>query len=314
VVILNTKRSPDGEIFVPVSSGLTLCCRVDGPADGRPLLLIAGHGQQLIEWPPELVDRLVDAGFRVIRFDNRDVGRSGRASMTPPSTLEMLLRRFRPGRYDLGDMALDTVALLDGLEVDAVHVVGMSMGGMIGQTLAARHPSRVVSLTSIMSTTGARRIGRPALSSYLHLFRPPSAERAVAAEQTVAVMRHIGSRGFPFDEARVRVVALEMWDRDGGTNADGPARQLAAIFKSGDRTVEVERIAVPTLVIHGDSDRMVNPTGGWATSRAIRGSRLLTIRGMGHDLPAGACSELAAAIADHCRAAESRVVTKTETA
>ncbi|HEY0277157.1 MAG TPA: alpha/beta hydrolase [Solirubrobacterales bacterium] len=314
MVIANTKKGAEGERMIRVGREMLLCCRIDNPSDGVPLLLVAGLGQQLVEWPPELLDGLRAAGFRLIRFDNRDVGRSGRDPIPAPGAREMLSRRFRGDRYDLGHMALDTAALLDGLEIDAAHVVGMSMGGMIGQTLAARHPSRVVSLTSIMSTTGARRIGRPALSSYLHLFRPVAAERDAAASQTVAAMRHIGSRGFPFDEERVRAVALEMWDREGGTNADGPARQLAAIFRSGDRTAEVERIAVPTLVIHGDRDRMVNPTGGWATSRAIRGSRLLTVRGMGHDLPAGACPELVEAIAEHCRAAERRLAATTEAA
>ncbi len=260
----------------------------------------------MIEWPPELVDGLVAAGFRVIRFDNRDVGRSSRALVPPPGPVQMLTHRFDPSQYTLGDMALDTVALLDGLEIDSAHLVGMSMGGMIGQTVAARHPSRVRSLTSIMSTTGAKRLGRPTLSTYAILFKPVSSKREKAAEQTVAVMRHIGSRGFPFDEERVRALGLEMWDRDGGTNSDGPGRQLAAIFKSADRTAEVRTIRAPTLVIHGDRDPMVAPTGGFATAQAIRGARLLTIQGMGHDLPAGACPELTEAIADHARTADRR--------
>ncbi len=294
----------DCEQMIRVSRELRLCCRLDGDPDGTPLLLIAGLGQQLIEWPPELVDGFLAEGFRVIRFDNRDVGRSDRAAAVPPGALRLLSGRFGPDQHALGEMALDTVGLLDGLGIEATHVVGMSMGGMIGQVLAARHPSRVVSLTSIMSTTGAKRVGRPSPATYALLFRPAPRDREGAAAQAVAMMRHIGSRGFPFDEARVRAIALAGWDRDGGANPDGPARQLAAIFKSGDRTGEVAGIVAPTLVVHGDRDPMVDPSGGLATSRAIGQSRLLTIQGMGHDLPAGVCPRLVEQIAAHARAAE----------
>ncbi|MGH2937830.1 MAG: alpha/beta fold hydrolase [Solirubrobacterales bacterium] len=283
---------------MPVAAGIDLCCRVDGDA-GRPaILLVAGLGQQLNEWPPELVDGLLGEGFQVVRFDNRDVGRSSRAAIPAPTAREMLTRRFSAAQYVLGDMALDTVGLLDGLGIDSAHLVGMSMGGMIVQTVAARHPSRVRGLTSIMSTTGARRIGRPTLGTYARLYRPVRTEREAAAEATVAMMRHIGARGYAFDEDRVRATALESWDRDGGPNPDGPARQLAAIFKSGDRTRELHQISAPTLIIHGDRDPMVNPTGGWATSRAIPRSRLMTMHGMGHDLPAEACADLVEAISE----------------
>jgi pimeloyl-ACP methyl ester carboxylesterase len=306
MVNANTKIEGSGERTVQVARGIELCCRNEGDPQGAPLVLVAGLGQQLIEWPPELVEGLAAAGFRVIRFDNRDVGRSSRIDLAPPSSVQMLTRRFSAAQYVLGDMALDTVGLLDGLGIDSAHLVGMSMGGMIAQTVAARHPSRVRSLTSIMSTTGARRTGRPTMATYARLFRPVRAERERAAEANVAMMRHIGSRGYPFDTERVRAVSLEAWDRDGGSNSDGPARQLGAIFKSGDRTREVRQIAAPTLVIHGDRDPMVNPTGGWATSRVIPGARLLTIGGMGHDLPAGACAKLVEAIADHAGAADRR--------
>lgn len=308
MVNANTKTEGSGERTLSVARRMALCYRVDGPADGPPLVLVAGLGQQLIEWPPELVEGLIDAGYRVIRFDNRDVGRSSRVDVAPPSPGQMLTRRFPAEQYVLGDMALDTVGLLDGLGIDSAHLVGMSMGGMIGQTVAARHPSRVRGLTSIMSTTGAKRIGQPSVATYARLFRPVPAEREAAAEANVAMMRHIGSRGFPFDADRVREVSLEAWDRDGGPNPDGPARQLGAIFKSGDRAREVAQIVAPTLVIHGDHDPMVNPTGGWATSRAIPRSRLLTIGGMGHDLPAGACAELVEAISGHAQAVERRGV------
>jgi len=287
------------ERMARVGRDMQLCYRVDGSAAHPPLVLIAGLGQQLHEWPDELVQGLVDAGFRVVRFDNRDTGRSSRAAIAPPTTAQFLARRFRAEQYTLGDMALDTLGLLDRLDIDEAHVVGMSMGGMIAQTLAARYPSRVRTLTSIMSTTGARGVGRPRLSTYARLFRAPAATRAGFADECVAMMRHIGSHGFPFDVGRVRAVAEEAWDRDGGRNADGAARQLAAIFKSGDRTAELRRITAPTLVLHGDRDVMVHPSGGRATQRAIPGARLLTIPGMGHDLPAGTWPQLISAISDH---------------
>src|SRR5262249_26296546 len=182
-------------------------------------------------------------------------------------------------------------------------LVGMSMGGMIGQLVASRYPSRVASLTSIMSNTGARGAGRPRLSTYLRLYAPPKTSRDGFAEQWVEMMRHIGSRGDPFDADRVRATALEAFDRGEGINAEGTARQLAAIWKSGDRTAELRQIKAPTLVIHGDRDPMVAASGGRAAARAIPGARLLVMRGMGHDLPAGACSELVQAIAHHARAA-----------
>jgi non-heme chloroperoxidase len=292
------------ERMARVSRDVELCYRVDGDANGAPLVLIAGLGQQLNEWPPELVDGLIAGGFRVVRFDNRDIGRSSRVPIAAPGTLSILLQRgFRSDQYTLGDMALDTVGLLDRLGIARAHLVGMSMGGMIGQLVAARYPSRVASLTSVMSNTGARRGGRPRLSTYVRLYAPPKTSRDGYVEQWVDMMRHIGSRGYPFDADRARATALEAFDRGDGINAEGTARQLAAIWKSGDRTAELRQIKAPTLVIHGDRDPMVAASGGRATARAVPGARLLVMPGMGHDLPAGACPELVRAIASHARAA-----------
>jgi pimeloyl-ACP methyl ester carboxylesterase len=291
-----------GERIARVGRDIELCYRIDGRPDGPPLILIAGLGQQLNEWSPELVEGLIDEGFRVVRFDNRDVGRSSRVPIAPPSSLSVLVQRgFRGEQYTLDDMALDTIGLLDRLGFEAAHLVGMSMGGMIGQLVAARYPARILTLTSIMSNTGARRVGRPRLSTYLRLYAPPKTTREEYADQCVAMMRHIGCRGFPFDAGRARATALEAFDRGGGANSDGVARQLAAIWKSRDRTRELARITAPTLVIHGNRDPMVAPSGGRATARAIPGARLVTIRGMGHDLPAGACPQLVQAIVDHAR-------------
>jgi pimeloyl-ACP methyl ester carboxylesterase len=207
-------------------------------------------------------------------------------------------------QYHLGDMARDTVGLLDALGIPSAHLVGVSMGGMIAQTVAAHHPGRVRTLTSIMSTTGAPRIGRPAPSTWLRLATAkPARNRAEAVNGAVRIFRHIRSRGYPFDEAWVRDKAGIAWDRD--PSPYGMPRQLAAIFASGDRTAELGHIDVPTLVIHGDRDRMVHPTGGGATARAIPGARLETVAGMGHDLPRGAWNRLLDLIAEHVRSTPS---------
>jgi pimeloyl-ACP methyl ester carboxylesterase len=288
------------EQCVQVSPEIELCYRVDGSPGAATIVLIAGLGQQLNVWPAGFLSALLAEGCRIVRFDNRDVGRSSRSAVRPPTRRQMLTRRFGPEQYTLVDMALDTRGLLDALELPAVHVIGMSMGGMIGQTLAARFPERVLTLTSIMSSTGARRVGQPAPSTYLQVLgRRPPTSRSTAVDRATTVMRHIGSRGFPFDEAQVRAVALEAWERAGGVNTAGVARQIGAISKSGDRTAEVAQIKAPTLIIHGDRDPMVHPSGGKATAAAIPGARLLKVAGMGHDLPAGAWPQLIPAIVGH---------------
>jgi pimeloyl-ACP methyl ester carboxylesterase len=289
------------EQLLDVGRGVELCWRFEGDAGDPTMLLIAGLGQQLNVWPRVFIDGLVAEGYRVVRFDNRDVGRSSRSDAPAPRPLPLFARRFSPAQYTLGDMAVDTAGLLDALDIGAAHVAGMSMGGMIGQTLAARSPERVLTLTSIMSTTGARRVGRPAMSTYSRMLARPPRSRDEAADRFVAIMRHVGSRGFPFDESLTRAVALEAWDRSGGANPAGVLRQIGAIYKSGDRTDQLRHITAPTLVIHGDFDRMVHPSGGRATAAAIPGARLTTVAGMGHDLPAGACEQLVAAIVQHAR-------------
>jgi pimeloyl-ACP methyl ester carboxylesterase len=231
----------------------------------------------------------------VTRFDNRDAGRSTHMTYRPPNPVAMLRGR---NEYHLGDMARDTVGLLDALGYANAHLVGISMGGMIAQTVAAHHPGRVRTLTSIMSTTGARRLGRPAVSTWRRMLtsRPPRT-RAEAMNRAANMFAHIGSHGFPFDENAVREYAGIAWDRD--PSPAGIARQLAGIFASGDRTAELRHIDVPTLVIHGDRDRMVNPTGGAATAHAISGARLETIVGLGHDLPIGAWGRIIDLITEH---------------
>jgi pimeloyl-ACP methyl ester carboxylesterase len=291
------------QLIVDVGRGIELCYEQIGDPDDPPIVLISGLGQQLHgSWPTDFAAALARRGYRVTRFDNRDVGRSTHMDYPPPKPLTILRGGTHPRQYHLGDMARDTVGLLDALGYRDAHLAGISMGGMIAQTVAAHHPGRVRTLTSIMSTTGAPRTGRPALSTWYRLAtaKPPRT-LLEAMERDVAIFRHIGSHGFPFDEERVRERAATGWDRD--RSSAGTPRQLAAIFRSGDRTAELRDIDVPTLVIHGDRDRMVNPTGGTATARAIRGARLETIAGMGHDLPTGAWNRVLDLIAEHVASA-----------
>jgi pimeloyl-ACP methyl ester carboxylesterase len=285
--------------LVDVGRGIELCYDQTGDPVDPPILLIAGLGQQLHSWPDDFATALAGRGYCVTRFDNRDAGRSTHMNYRPPNPVAM----FRgSNQYHLGDMARDTVGLLDALGYRNAHLVGISMGGMIAQTVAAHHPGRVRTLTSIMSTTGAPRLGRPTLSTWRRMLtsRPPRT-RAEAMDRAANMFSHIGSHGFPFDERAVRDYAGIAWDRDPAPG--GIVRQLAGIFASGDRTAELGHIDVPTLVIHGDRDRMVHPTGGAATARAIPGARMETIEGLGHDLPIGAWGRIIDLISDRTTSA-----------
>ena len=283
---------------VDVGRGIALCYEQFGDPADPPILLIAGLGQQLHSWPVDFVEALAGRGYRVARFDNRDAGRSTHMSYRAPHPLAIVRGGNHPRQYHLGDMARDTVGLLDALGYRDAHLVGISMGAMIAQTVAAHYPGRVRTLTSMMATTGAPRIGRPAPSTWWRMAtRRPPRSRQEAMDRAADMFRHIGSPGFPFDEQWVRQTAGVGWDRD--PTSQGVARQLAGIFASGDRTAELRHIDVPTLVIHGDRDRMVHPTGGAATARVIAGARLHTIPGLGHDLPAGVRGQLVELIAAH---------------
>ncbi|MBE8517771.1 alpha/beta hydrolase [Amycolatopsis sp. H6(2020)] len=290
------------EQIADVGRGISLAYERIGDAGAEPLVLVAGLGQQLHSWPDAFCAHLAGRGYEVIRFDNRDAGRSTHPRFRPPSLPGMLAGRFPAQQYDLTDMAADTAGLLDALDLDRVHIAGVSMGGMISQTTAALYPARIRTLTSIMSTTGSRLLGRPAFSTLRMMGAKPPMSREEAVESAVRMFRHIGSHGFPFDEAGVRERAGAGWDRD--PTAGGVGRQLAAIMKSGNRTPLLRKITAPTLVIHGDRDRMVHPTGGAATARAIRGARLETVRGMGHDLPEGAWPAILDLIDEHARSSD----------
>ncbi|MGG7564536.1 alpha/beta fold hydrolase [Rhodovulum sp. DZ06] len=283
------------EQIAELPDGRRICWRAEG--EGAPLLAIMGLGMHLTGWPPELVDELKGRGFRVIMFDNRDVGRSSRIDTPPPGNLEMLLGRVKPHHYDLSDMAADAAALLDHLGIDAAHVMGMSMGGMIAQTFAARHPARTLSLASVFSTTGAKKAGQPTFRAKLKLMRPPAKTREEAVERYLGMVRFIGGKTWAVDEGRAAEYAAGAWDRGGENPHEGVARQIMAILKSGDRTEELRAITAPTVVIHGDKDPLVQPSGGHATAAAIPGAELEIIEGMGHDLAIGLSPRLAELVA-----------------
>jgi pimeloyl-ACP methyl ester carboxylesterase len=267
------------------------------------MLLVMGLGTQMLGWRAGFCEQLAERGFRVIRYDNRDVGRSTKfSSHRPPTAAQLLRRDASAAAYTIADMAADGAGLLDRLGIDRAHVVGASMGGMIAQTIAARYPDRVLSLVSIMSNTGARWSGQPSLGTYGMLLKRAPRDREGFVAHQMAVFARIGSPGFPRDEDELREMAEQSYER--GHDPAGAGRQLAAIIASGDRTEELRSIRAPTLVIHGTKDRLVAPSGGRATARAIPGARLLRIDGMGHDLPRPVWPRIIAAIADNAGRAE----------
>jgi pimeloyl-ACP methyl ester carboxylesterase len=293
------------EQFCDVGGGINLCFETFGDPSDPAALLVMGLGTQMVAWQDAFCEELAARGLYVIRFDNRDIGRSTHLQGPPPS-LAQLLRYSVAARYTLADMARDTAGLLDELEIDQAHVIGASMGGMIAQTLAARHPTRVRSLVSVMSSTGGRWVGRPALSSYVIFLRKAPREREAFIEHATWLFAKVGSRGIAQDVEGTRRIAALSFDRE--LDRTGAGRQLAAIIASGDRTSELQRITAPTLVIHGSVDRLISPTGGRATARAIPGAELMMIEGMGHDLPRNLWPRLIGAFADHAAEAEEQPV------
>ena len=293
---------PSEDRFAPLPGGTRICWRAHGSEQGEPLLLITGLAMQLISWPPSLIESLAQAGLRVITPDNRDAGLSSGAATPPPGRLRQLLALAPPDNYALEDMADDMAALLDHLGLGAAHVAGMSMGGMIAQCLAARHPSRVLSLCSIFSTTGRRSVGQPAPSTILRMLRPVPRDAEEAVRQYVEFMHHIGNAAEPGAPQEWADYAWRAWQRGGGrVNAEGTARQIAAIQKSGDRSAQLRGIRAPTLVLHGDHDLMVAPSGGRATARLIPGARLRILPGLAHQIVSARSRELSELIVDNLR-------------
>lgn len=288
---------------------LTICYQTFGRASDPAVLLIMGLGTQMIAWPDELCQNLAAAGYYVIRFDNRDIGLSSKLKRPPGVKRISLIQgwwRYMlglpvPAAYTLQDMAADSMGLLDRLGIEQAHVVGASMGGMIAQIVAADYPDRVHSLTSIMSTSGSRRlpVGKPSVMLRIST-PPPSTERSVLLDHYYQTMRMIGSPAYRTPEAELRRRTAAGIDRS--YHPAGTARQALAIFASGSRVAKLRRIVAPTLVVHGSRDPLVHIAGGRHTARCIAGARLEIIEGMGHDLPPQLVPRISTLLIDHLNA------------
>jgi pimeloyl-ACP methyl ester carboxylesterase len=294
-------HTSSGEGFARLN-GIKLCYETFGDSQTPPMLLVMGLGAQMILWDDEFCQALAERGFFVIRFDNRDVGRSTILRHAPsPTRTQLSLRDRRAAAYSLDEMAGDAAGLMTQLGVEAAHVVGVSMGAMIAQLLAIHYPRRVRSLVSIMSTTGDRRVGQAHPRLYPRLLRRPRRDRDGYVREFVESYQAIGSTRHPRDPERLRARANRCFDR--GLHPAGAARQLAAVLTAPDRTPRLRELRVPTTVIHGGADPLVNPSGGRATAAAIPGARLMILPGMGHDLPPALWPQIIDAIAHNAAAA-----------
>jgi pimeloyl-ACP methyl ester carboxylesterase len=287
-------------------AGIDIAYQRIGNRDAPAVLLIMGVAAQLIHWPDAFCQALVDGGLQVIRFDNRDSGLSTHMTEAPaPNLTAALAGDLSSVSYTLSDMAADAVGLLNALGLQKAHIVGASMGGQIAQTMAIEHPGRVESLTSMMSTTGNMSVGQPSPEVLREVFAgPPAVTRDEVIQQRLRAARAVGSPGYPGDEDEVAAIAGRAYDRS--NDPVGIARQAIATVASGDRTERLRNLAVPTLVIHGLADRMVDVSGGRATADAIPGAKLVLIEEMGHNLPPGLRSQLAARITEFVWCVEGR--------
>jgi len=267
-------------------SGVTLCFETFGSPDDPAVLLVMGLGGPMGWWDTQFCQRLSARGFFVIRYDNRDTGRSTKFGdhRVGRSDIVRAFVGLAKGPYTIGDMAQDALGLLDHLGVAGAHLVGVSMGGMIAQTFAIEHPGRALSLTSIMSTTGRRTVGWQNPRIYPMLLSSPGSTRESYVARSLRGSGVIGSPAFPTDEAIARARAEETYDR--GWTPDGGLRQMMAVLNQTDRTKQLAALDIPVTVIHGKSDPLVHPSGGRATAAAVPGAELVSIAGMGHDIPA----------------------------
>ncbi len=265
------------------ANGIEIEYVTEGDPSDPVLLLVMGLGAQLTTWPDEFVDGLRRRGFFVIRFDNRDSGLSTKFEGLPDIATLFTGTDLSSATYRIEDMADDAAALLGALGIAQAHVVGASMGGMITQALVINHPDLFLSACSIMSTTGDRAVGAPTAEAMTALLRPVATSRDEAIQASVEGSLVIGSPGYPTDERILRDRAAAAYDRS--YCPAGTARQLGAILGSPDRTEGLHDVSIPFLVVHGEADPLVTPSGGQATAAAVPGSKLLTFPGMGHDLP-----------------------------
>lgn len=299
-----TPSSAPREARVPLAGGVELCCEERGPADGPPIVLIMGLGTQLLGWPEPFCDALAAEGCRVIRFDNRDIGLSTKFEGGPPcddvhtAFAKSLVGLPVKAPYGLDDMAADTVGLLEVLGIDSAHLVGASMGGMIAQIVAARFPGRVRTLTSVMSSSGARGLPRARASVLMRLSsRPKSSETEAVVAHMTTTMRMIGSPGMQNSR---RAWAEQI--RAGVVRSHYPAganRQMLAILASGSREILLGGVRCPSLVVHGDADPLLPVAHGRHTASCIPDCGLTIMPGMGHDLPPPLQTQLAGRIVEH---------------
>lgn len=289
------------EEFCDVGRGIRLCYETFGEPADPTALLVMGLGAQMIAWHEDFCRELAGRGLHVVRFDNRDAGRSTWMQGRAPSPGQLLRRSRAAAQYDLGDMADDAAGLLRELDLAPAHVIGASMGGMIAQTLAIQHPRRVRSLVSIMSTTGNRRVGQAHPRLWPRMLRRVRREREAYIRDFIETYQTIGSTLYPPDPERMRGRAERCFER--GLHPSGAVRQLAAIITADDRTPFLRELDVPTTVIHGSADPLVRPSGGRATAGAIPGARLLMLEGMGHDLPPELWPQIIDAICENASAA-----------
>lgn len=293
------------------ANGMELFYEDHGDPGHEPILLIMGLGAQMTLWPDEFVAALVDHGHRVIRYDNRDIGLSQKmnGARAPGVAWQVIRQKIGwPAKvpYTLSDMADDGAGLLDALGIDRAHVVGASMGGMIAQLMAVNHPDRLLSLTSIFSTTGNPKLPQADKQAIEALTAPiPSMEEEALLEHGLNVRRSIGSPGYPSTPDRLRETVLQSVRRS--VYPPGLPRQLAAIIADGDRRERLKQVSVPTLVLHGEDDPLVKVEGGRDTAAHIPGARLVTIPGWGHDLPVELIDQIAGEVAAHARGAGEKV-------
>jgi len=291
------------------ANGIDICYEIFGEPTAEPMLLIMGLGAQMVLWDDDFCEQLAACGFRVIRFDNRDIGQSSKMSggkrLTP---LELLKLRFLKipvaAPYMLSDMALDTISLMDALGINSAHLVGASMGGMIAQEATITFPERVRSLTSIMSTTGNPKVPPPTKEAAAMLMAPPPTTKEDYLDRFAQTWKILRVGRFPEDEARDRGRAERIFSR--GLNPAGVGRQLRAILASGSRKERLRNVKAPTLVIHGTVDPLVHPMGGRDTAASVPGAKLVMVDGMGHAIPLPMWPQIIDAIATHAKGAAAK--------
>jgi pimeloyl-ACP methyl ester carboxylesterase len=284
------------------SNGIELCYDTFGDPKAPPLVLIMGLAAQMIAWDEEFCAQLAARGYHVVRFDNRDAGRSTRLDSAGIPNVTAALMAAAQGQpvqapYLLRDMADDVVGLMDALSIPAAHVIGASMGGAIAQTLALHHSARLRTLTSIMSTTSARDLPPPTPAALEVLFSPPPSDLAAYVAHHARVWRVLRAGSFPLDEARDPIRARQIFER--GLSPGGAARQMIAMVASGSRREALAAVRVPTLVIHGDADPLVPLACGIDTAESVHGSKLVIVKGMGHALSIPFWPQIIEAIAAH---------------